>query len=569
LLLSGQANAAVTCLGGPECTQTITLKPGWNAIYLQVKPQQDATNEVFADLLDGDGAQIKSIWTWLAHRARIEFIQDPSTDSLISAPGWLRFFPQASEQGFLTNLFSVRANQAYLINLEADANTTLVISGTPVVPKTEWAANSFNLTGFHIDPEQAPTFADYFSASSAHNEQAIYQLIDDRWQPIDPQMSQIETDTAYWVFSTESSDYVGPLQINLPLRESLDFGEVLEQYTPQFKNKTSESLPIEIKLIGGAQGLYYANPDWSVSQSWLAIPPLLTQSIEPQKELRLPLGVKRVDFYLGDFNQTLEVKVPGMSRWLIPVKAIAPQLHSLWVGAVTIDQVSQAQNYQHNCDQSGENANTGGYQLCLDEHGAPFADIGETMAPVSAEFSFRMIMHREGEQVRLLKDVIQMWKKGEGDQPGHLALITDQTLIPEFSGVALRNGETVGKRVSTTAYDFEGDTLDMSGLLGDSLTVTINLPGSAPTNPFRHEYHPDHNNLDINYETLNEEAYTVNRTMELIFLSDNATGTSLGEGYNRLQGTYKETVTGLHKYPIFATGKFILQHTAPTETLNQ
>jgi hypothetical protein len=533
---------------------------------------------VFADLIgegkgQGDGAKISSIWTWLPQRARIEFIQNPDAEALLSAPGWLRYFPPSSPQSFLSNLFSVRANQAYLIHLDAGAETSLVIHGAPVVSRTDWAANSFHLTGFHIDPENPPTFGDYFAASPAHVEQPVYQLTNDAWQRVDVQTTTIEVDTAYWVFSQGASDYSGPLQLELPFLGELDYGEVLEKLTPRLKNRGNTALTVSLQVIGEGNGLYYANPDVSAADAWLALPKPLNLPLANQAEKRLPLGVRRSDFYLAEFNQILEITVPGMTRTLVPVTASAPKLHSLWVGSVTIEQVSQAQHYQHNCDENGANPNTGGYQLCLDAMGLPYGNTGDTMAPVMAEFSFRIILHREGEgegeQVRLLKEVIQMWKAGEGDEPGHMALITDQTLIPQFSGVALRGGEVVGKRISTAAYDFAGDTLEMEGTLGGVLNVTLNLPGSAPTNPFRHEYHPDHNNLAVDYQTSNNEAYDITRVMTLTFSNSTTSVTSLGLGYSVMEGSYREVVTGLHKYPIISAGTFTLQHSSPTEMLNQ
>ncbi len=141
--------------------------------------------------------------------------------------------------------------------------------------------------------------------------------------------------------------------------------------------------------------------------------------------------------------------------------------------------------------------------------------------PTGGSFPLRLLVHvdRQG-NARLLKEVIQLFKEPTygpdpatpGYQtiidPGSFVLITDEDLIPEFGGVAMRDGKPVGLRASTAAYDFsettpgwqpETHSLPMTGSFGDNnfgVAVTIAMNKNFPTNPFRHKFHPDHNNLD-------------------------------------------------------------------------
>ncbi|MCK4709886.1 MAG: hypothetical protein KAU21_14805 [Gammaproteobacteria bacterium] len=589
-LFSAPVSAEVSCNSGITCTQTIKLKPGWNAIYLQVKPDANRTNEVFADLLDGSGAQISSVWTWLSQRAQIEFIQDPNTEDLLSSPGWLYYFPEANKRSLLTNLFSMSGNRSYLVKLEGTSEADLVISGTPSLPRLKWSSSSFNLTGFHVDPDNRPTFHDYFAASPAHTDQPVYQLIDDGWQQVDRLTTLIEPDVAYWVFVKGGSDYAGPVDITMPQIDGIDFGGVNDTSTLRIKNELDGAQNINLQLLGGASGLNYPNPDLTAAQRWLPLPASYDLEMASGGEERLELGLRRADFSPGSFGHILQVTSASGMRWLVPVKAEAPALNSLWVGTVTINQVSQAQNYQHDCYaytlqvgdagyvvgvetkvllKPGEANYSTGYELCADANGFPISDAGDVMGDVASEFSFRIILHREGTQVRLLKSVIQMWKAPTDTEEGHYVLITDDSIIPNFTGIALRDGEMVGKRISSTAYDFPGDTLDMTGSMDDAavLTAMLNLASNTPTNPFKHQYHPDHNNLSNNYETPVIEAYAISRLMELTF--DSASSGELGGGYNVKQGNYREVVTGLHKVPIVASGTFVLKHAASINTLNQ
>ena len=52
---------------------------------------------------------------------------------------------------------------------------------------------------------------------------------------------------------------------------------------------------------------------------------------------------------------------------------------------------------------------------------------------------------------------------------GRFVLLTDDSLIPQFSGSALRDGEAVGRRISTTAFAMT-EPLDMTGTFGSTTT---------------------------------------------------------------------------------------------------
>lgn len=70
-----------------------------------------------------------------------------------------------------------------------------------------------------------------------------------------------------------------------------------------------------------------------------------------------------------------------------------------------------------------------------------------------------------------------------------------------------------------------------------ALTATISLPANHPTNPFRHRRHPDH--------TI---GFDITRRLRLDF---NGSPTNelprVGYGVNRITGTYREEIFGLHK----------------------
>jgi hypothetical protein len=192
--------------------------------------------------------------------------------------------------------------------------------------------------------------------------------------------------------------------------------------------------------------------------------------------------------------------------------------------------------------------------------------------PVATPAELRLLVHvGTNGAARLLKEVIQMWKAGTytNDDNGNLApatpgryvLLTDTALIPQYQGITLRDGVGVGRRYSTVAYDFPGQTLDLAGLfaVNQSLGVTNTMAADWPTNPFRHRYHPDHQTRD---------SYDITRAITVAILPP-PTNAPPDYGDGRLQGSYQEIVTGLHKTNIIATGTISLVRVSRVGVLNQ
>jgi hypothetical protein len=116
----------------------------------------------------------------------------------------------------------------------------------------------------------------------------------------------------------------------------------------------------------------------------------------------------------------------------------------------------------------------------------------------------------------------------------------------------------------------------MTGSFGisNSVACTITLQPTTPTNPFLHRYHPDHDNLDGNYQPIAvgiPEVFTIVRQIQLQFTATDPTGqtTDADYGYKSIGGNYSETVTGLHNNPLMCSGIFHLTKVIDTPALNQ
>ena len=101
--------------------QSIPLKPGWNAVYLEVDPSPEECDALFA------GMPVESVWDWNRQVDSAQFLQDPA--SLIpGSAGWLTWFPPGHALASATSLFILRDGRPYLIELADNARR----------PRTGW-----------------------------------------------------------------------------------------------------------------------------------------------------------------------------------------------------------------------------------------------------------------------------------------------------------------------------------------------------------------------------------------------------------------------------------------------
>lgn len=194
--------------------QTVTLHKGWNAVFLQVDP----TNASPADCFQG--TPVTLVAQFVGNASGIQYVQNPSTNSVNRQSGWLVWYAPNRPDAFLTQLFALSGNASYLIYSQSDF--TWSVTGNVVITSVTWKPNSFSLVGFGLDDLSPPTFNQFFDGSAEHHPYRIYRLINDNWTLVDQaQTAQMRSGEAYWIYCKGGSDYQGPLYLKAPVGEML------------------------------------------------------------------------------------------------------------------------------------------------------------------------------------------------------------------------------------------------------------------------------------------------------------------------------------------------------------
>jgi len=218
-------------------TQTLALHKGWNAVFLSVDPTNSKTAECF------QGTPISMVASYVGDQTAVQFVQNPSTNTLTPANGWNVWYAPERPDAFLSQLAALSANRAYLVYAESDYAWS--VTGSAVLGMVKWRPDSFTLAGFTLDDLSPPTYAQFFSGSAAHQPYRIYRLINDQWVRVaNAATTQMRSGEAAWIYCNGGSDYQGPLEVKpqlgrqIYLSGSTPFGVLLANRTANPLNVT-------------------------------------------------------------------------------------------------------------------------------------------------------------------------------------------------------------------------------------------------------------------------------------------------------------------------------------------
>lgn len=520
---------AAAAEAAPTVSQQIPLSQGWNTIYLEVEPTDGKPAAVF------NNQAIEMVWGHFSSAGNPRFITNVS-ELAFNEAGWGVFIPRG-EQAVLSNLSKINGGGCYLV--KTNAAITLTVSGTPVYRPIQWQTEQFNLTGFYVDPSTSVTFDDFLNLPTAPDaDLVIYELLSNGiWAKVaDTDSAIVKSGKAYWVYNDGTFKSHGPWSLDVSTHGGIDFGSQRTIHRLTVTNESLFDFTTFAMDLTNTNVTYYDGLSSTTGQAqWLALDEF-NESIGVKESLPITLGLARQPGSAA-FRHVLTLKGNGM-RVRLPLEAdVTPGREGLWAGLITLNKV----NYINDLNAT-------------------------TPLPTQSEMSVNVILHLDAEgKTSLLKEAYVVGEQDATDADKiNAVVLTNSSQLPNYEGLAFRDGRMVGYRLSAVTYDFAGSELDLTGTFGTTLAGTISMASNLPTHPMRHQYHPDHNDLDAFGQPPapalpSHKREVWNMTRAFTFTFDTTNTPDPDDDFGWLTGTYAETLTGAHKRTIYLEGTFRLQ----------
>jgi hypothetical protein len=522
------------------------MTSGWNAVYLEVDPANHLCDALFSAY-----PQIESVWKYDRKFTTVQFQQNSNTP-LPDPAHWIAWLPANHREAFLRKLLEVQGGYAYLFKIvDGAAPFVWTLKGTPARPSDQWSPNSLNLAGFAVDQNSPPTVAAFFQGINEINlgpgsASQIFSVNSDssESQIRQPERTLLKAGTSYWVRVERFLHSALPFAIegDYAAAHKIDFGtDGVESHltlhnllggtplTLSFAILLSEVPPNgNPELAGPVPLARFVSDPLKKDLRWQSITNRFEVNLGPGQSQDLQLAVQRTLLRSyraagtngAAYQSLLEVKeLTHGVRLLVPITAESQAIgvingskarasasststsslplyslsQGLWVGEAKLAQVNRP-SYSTDSDLSKSSAQ---------------------LLNASSPLTTRLIVHVDTNgNSRLLQRALLLWQPAAGSTStnGNYVLYTDESRVPASTQDVFR--------VSSVTLPVMAPQL-MTGTFGESLLGNVLLDYDDPVNPFKHKYHPDHDNLDESFSTnklsAGKESFTVNRQILLNF----------------------------------------------------
>lgn len=542
--------AGLACLGagtawGQWSAQTVQLSNGWNGVYLRVEPDDARCDAVFSNW------PVAHVSVYSMESALAGFLTSPD-EPLDMAAEYLTWSP--GHPAGANALNSLSAGHAYLIY--ATQACTRVLTGRPAVPRLEWVpgvrgTNAYNLMGFCHSPTS--TFGTFLSGADFDPAKlSVYRV--GGTNPASPAFytlggfsgsvatTPMEPGKAYFVACDKRSSFSGPVRIFPAGTDGIRFAADETREFLRLVNEHGEPLTVSLKLTNsaaGPEGQLPALPAmhyFDYLAGWRAFTSGVQKTLAAGEEWTLPLAVDRTGMASNQLYGGLvicsdsaggRVELPLEADYgaVAATRALWPA--GLWVGKASLDKVSQVKG---------------------DGTVVPGVSAGGTM-------EFRLILHvDQSNRCRLLQRVIVAGTTN-ADGSWTPALYAKETNVPAGAQRA---------RISSVAFGEKNDIAwdESYGGFGNRLRFRYVIATNDPVNPFRHPYHPDHDGLRTDFETVlpsgdnpqnyvgatKPELFSISNTVSLTWSTNSgAGGSALWNAEETVRGTMDFQAEGLRR----------------------
>ena len=540
-------------------SQSLSLKAGWNAVYLHVDPSHDTLEHLVGSDLSNP---ILEVWLWAPPASTLQFVQSPQEP--VAGAQWMAWNRNAADTQMLQRLVG---NCAYLVRVATNvASYTWTLKGRPLPPAYEWTTTGLNFLGFPTVPSSPPTFENFLAKAPELQQSAeIYQYPGGELGSGNParlyalRTAKVNRGQAYWIRSgTTYNRYFAPFEVTLTGASGVSYGERLNAFSFRLRNLTATNLTVTLRLVAsetpptGQSNIVGTPPlivrgalnttNLTYDYSSLSVGGTHTWALPASglsgSDVEIVLGLDRTsmsgsvgDLFAGILRLTDSF---GHAQVDLPVSASAASSAGLWVGAASVSQVGQ---YLKTYSRDGAN------QPLQDTNGQyVVSSLDTNLGGVSRTYPLRLIVHNpevgHGNAVLLQRVFVGL------DPWTNTVVALDESAL---SATTLSQA----RRISTAhlPWNVTNRAWAFSGTLGQTtnLTTTVTLPfNDQVSNPFLHTYHPDHDNLDTTFKNelaQGAESYTVQRAITLRILPPTSGAAAFSSGGQALSGNYLETIT--------------------------
>ena len=551
-------------------TQSFDLKPGWNAAFLHV----DASHATFDALVGADiNNPILEIWRWNPP-STTQFADSPANHTAGSEwTSWVR-----SQTG--GSLQRPQGDAAYLVRVGTNvANYTWSIKGHPVAPRQELTITGLNFIGFSTVTNNPPKFNTFLAQSpelQVANPEIYYYPGGDlgannplRLLPSFYRNTPVKRGQAFWVRSgTVFNRYFGPFEVEFSSASGVNFSDRLSTYNFRLRNLTATNLTVTLRLVNsetnppgqtiiadvppllvrGSLNLTnltygYANLPTGSSRQWT-----LAARDHEGSEVEVVLGLDRTimtgnvgDLLAGILRFTDSL---GISQVDAPVSATVNSSAGLWVGGAAVTQVGEyLKSYLHGASTpllvtNADNVVTN--DLTITTNGQyVVSSISTNLGAVPTAFPLRLIVHNPTSVSAVL---LQRVYYGLNAATNPIVATKEAALNRAFLSEARRiSAPHLPWSQANNRWSFNGPLSPHADLTA-SVTTAFN---NQAVNPFLHTYHPDHDNLDAQFqheEPQGVESYTIVRDIRLRVTPPGNDFASRTAGGLTLTGDYLESI---------------------------
>ncbi len=522
-----------------------TLNSGWNSIYLHGNATHATLDELFAAK-----PEVLEVWRWNPNPNQVGFTSTPLLPSN-GTPEWSRWV----RGGPAASLISLTGQSAYLVRCASAVS--VAIAQRPMPPSNTWVRSGANFLGFPSSKATGsfPTFSNYFAtfpAAIAANAK-IFKYVGGDLGPGNPQqifsptLERVNRDQAYWFSSEVVGNFYAPVQISLSNNEGFAFGRRGTVITAQVMNRTAAVMTLRVTPVASntppdgqeliTAGVPLTRRTLDDQAAWVETPiaAAYDEVIAPKSSVELSFGIDR-----SAMSGAADALYASLLRFtdsantfdiLIPATARNSTLTGLWIGEAVVTAVESK-------------------------------PLQNAVKPGGGAFPLRYLIHVANDgTARVLSHVFM----------GPMAAAPHNFGLCRSEAGLKADAKSAARRIVATHMPLDralGTTGSFS--IGGDLACTIATPFDDPTNPFVHQYHPDHDNKSGQTALqAGQESYNVTREVSFTFTATPpGGGSATGWGSSVIGGTYGEVVSGLHKQNISLTGTFELRRASELGTLN-